>query len=300
MSYLRRHITTVFFVLTYLFSWGVWLWVNGTGRELSGWIGLVALLGAFGPSMAGFVCAGLLDGRSGVRALLKRLVAWRVHWLAYLAVLLGPFLLVLAPLGLHTFLGGPVPHWRALLRLPELLPIALKMLLIGGLTEEPGWRGFALPILRRRRGPLAASLVLGLVWGLWHLPIYGLPGLGNPLPPGELVWFILSTPLLTIFFTALGERTGYSVWMAMLFHAWTNTVFYSLPGLLGVHETTQLSLLNQLAWLLAAAPIVWTWLRPGRSGSGTQRRKWIKSPDSGQSTGSSRKESSISRSIPQQ
>lgn len=56
MSYIRRHIMVVFFFLTYLFSWGAWLWVDGTRRELSGWIGLVALLGAFGPSLAGLVC----------------------------------------------------------------------------------------------------------------------------------------------------------------------------------------------------------------------------------------------------
>lgn len=261
MFFIRRHIVAIFFVLTYLLSWGTWLWVNGTHRELSGWIGLMALLGAFAPSLMGLLCAGILEGWNGVRVLLKRLVAWRVNWIVYLAVFLGPLLLVLAPIGLNALLGGSDPQWKALIRLPELLPTALKMLLIGGLTEELGWRGFALPTLRRQRSPLAASLVIGLVWGIWHLPIYSLPGLGTPLPPGELTWFILSTVPLTIFFTALAERSGNSVWIAILFHAWTNTIFYELPGLLGVPETAQIRLLNRLAWLLVAALIVWSWLR---------------------------------------
>jgi uncharacterized protein len=261
MSFIRRHIVAVFFILTYLISWVIWLWVNGTGRGLSGWIGLVALLGAFGPSLAGLVCASLVDGWAGVRVILKRMVAWRVHWTVYLAVFLGPVLLVLAPIVLNTLLGGSVPHWQALLRMPELFPTALRMLLIGGLTEELGWRGFALPILRRHKGPLAASVIVGLVWGLWHWPIYSLPGLGNPLPAGELAWFILSTPILAIFFTALAERSRDSVWIAMLFHAWTNTVFYSLPELLGIPATAQLRSLNQFAWLLAAALIGWIWWR---------------------------------------
>ena len=60
MFYIRRHIVAVFFVLTYLFSWGIWLWVNETGRGLSGWIGLIALLGAFAPSLLGLLCSGIL------------------------------------------------------------------------------------------------------------------------------------------------------------------------------------------------------------------------------------------------
>jgi len=249
-------------VLTYLLSWGIWLWVNETHQQLRGWISLIALLGAFAPSLIGLLCSGIFDGWRGVGALLGRVIAWRVHWIVYLAVLLGPMLLVMIPICINTVLGGPVPQWKALLRLPELLPTTLKMLLIGGLTEELGWRGFSLPVLRQQRGPLMASLIIGLVWGLWHLPIYSLPTLGTPLPAGQLIWFSLSTVLLAIFFTALAEHSRDSVWIAILFHAWTNTVFYEVPSLLGVPNTAQLRFLNQLTWFVVAALIIWIWRRP--------------------------------------
>ena len=264
MDYIRRHIVAVFFISTFLFSWGIWLWVNEMGRGLSGWIGLIALLGAFGPSLAGMLCSGILDGSSGVGALLRHVIAWRVHWAVYFAVFLGPLLLAITPICINTLLGGPVPQWKGLLLLPTLLPTALKMLLIGGLTEELGWRGFCLPVLRQQRGRLVASLVIGLVWGLWHLPIYSLPTLGTPLPAGQLIKFILGTVPLAIFFTALAEHSRDSVWIAILFHAWMNTAFYEVAGLLGIPNTDQLRFLNQLTWFVAAALIIWSWRRPAQ------------------------------------
>jgi membrane protease YdiL (CAAX protease family) len=266
MSTRHQHQVIVFFGLTYLISWGLWWWVNGTGQPLSGWVGLVALLGAFGPAIAGLVCAGLFDGRAGLWALLKRLLAWRVHWAVYLAVLVGPVLLVFVPVLLNQLLGAPAPYWAALRQWTVLLPTAARMLLIGGLTEEPGWRGFALPALRRQYGPLASSLVLGLVWGVWHVPIYSWPGLGNPIPPESLVVFVLGTVPLTVFFTALAERCGHSVLIAMLFHAATNTIIYGLPDLLRVAQTDQMRFLSQLTWFGTAAIIAWFWARPASVG----------------------------------
>lgn len=265
MSYLRKHVAVVFFVLTFLISWGAWLWVAGSHQAPSGWAALVALLGAFGPSIAGVVCTGLQDGEHGLRMLIKRLLAWRVSGVVYVAALLGPLLLALLPLWLNTVLGAPVPHWQGLGRLPELLPTALKMLVVGGLTEEIGWRGFALPILRRQKGPLVASLVLGAIWGVWHVPIYSLPGLGNPIPLEGLIQFLFSTLLLTIFFTGLAGYSADSIWIAILFHAWANAVFPSLPDLLDVSNTVQLQVLNQLTWLVLTAIIVWSGRQPGHS-----------------------------------
>lgn len=268
MPFLRRNILVVFFGLTYLISWGAWGLVNvaqPAQRPLTGWLALLAILGAGGPSLAGLACAGILDGRAGVKALLGRLVAWRVSWKAYLALFLGPILLVFVPVGLNMLLNhGPAPDGAGVRRLPELLPTFLSMFLIGGLTEETGWRGFALPVMRQYKGPLVASLVLGLLWGLWHLPIYSLPALGDPLAPPALIRFIRSTPLLAILFTRLAERTDDSVWMAMLFHAWFNTAFTRLPGIFHIAEDDQLLSLSGWLMLLAVAPSVWAWLRATR------------------------------------
>lgn len=123
MLFVRRHILIVFFGITFLISWGAWLWVNATGQALTGWVGLAALLGAFGPAAAGMICAGLSNGWRGVGELLRRLVAWRAGWRVYLAVALGPLLLVLLPLAVNGVLSGQTPHWDRLLRLPGLLGV---------------------------------------------------------------------------------------------------------------------------------------------------------------------------------
>jgi hypothetical protein len=260
MNFLRKHIVIFYFGLTYLISWGIWFWVNAIHQPLAGWIGLIAVVGAFGPSIAGIVCAGVLDGRSGVRKFFQRIIQVRVKWSIYAMVALVPMFLVLLPLVLNSWLGGQRPQWVGLGQIPALIGTLISMLLIGGLTEEPGWRGFALPVLRARHGPLVASLLLGIFWGVWHIPIYSLPGLGNPLPVGNLAIFVLTTPLLTILFTVLAEKSLDSVWMAMLFHAWNNTVS-GLPSLLRVHENDQLRFLNIMVLILMVVPIVWGWLR---------------------------------------
>jgi membrane protease YdiL (CAAX protease family) len=263
-AFLRRHVVASFFGLTFLISWGAWICVDRLSLGLAGVGGLVAVLGAAGPALAGVACAGLAEGWKGIKELLHRLVAWRVSGWAYLAVFAGPVVLVLLPLQLDALLGGEAPAWERMGQLPSLLPTLVSMLLIGGLTEEPGWRGFALPRLHRAHGPLAASLVLGILWGVWHIPIYTLPGLGNPLPAGPLVRFILTTPVLAVLFTALAEHTGGSVWMAVLFHAWNNTVNTGLPELLGLSGSPSLGTLNLLVWMLAVVPLLWVWLRPAR------------------------------------
>jgi membrane protease YdiL (CAAX protease family) len=260
MNIFRKHITLVFFGLTYLISWGSWFCVDATHQPLAGWIGLAAVVGAFGPSIAGLICAAVLDGRSGVRNFFQRIIRVRVKWPIYAAVAIVPLFLVLFPLVLNSLLGGPIPHWQNLRQIPALFGTLISMLLIGGLTEEPGWRGFALPVLRERHGSMAASMILGILWGMWHIPIYSLPGLGDPLPIGNLIRFILTTPLLTILFTVLAEKSKDSVWIAMLFHAWNNTVA-SLPLLLGVHENEQLSFLNFIVMILVIVPIIWVWLQ---------------------------------------
>jgi membrane protease YdiL (CAAX protease family) len=261
MEILRRHIVPIFFGLTFIISWGAWGWVNAAHQGLTGWVPLVALLGAFGPCISGVLCTAITQGSQGIRILLRRMIAVRADLLTYVAVLVGPLILVILPVGLNAVSGGSAPRWAELRNLVQLLPTAGSMLIIGGLTEEPGWRGFALPILKQKHGPLRASLLLGGLWGIWHIPIYLLPGLGNPIPIPDLMRFLAVTPLLAILFTALAERSNDSVWIAMLFHAWFNTVFARLPNLLSVAETAQLQFFYDIVLFGAVIPILWSWFR---------------------------------------
>jgi uncharacterized protein len=149
-----------------------------------------------------------------------------------------------------------------LARIELFLPTLLSMLVIGGLSEEVGWRGFALPHLRRDHGPLVSSLVLGLLWGFWHLPAYTLPALGSALSPGQFLTFALTTPVVTVLFTWLAENSRGNLAAAVIFHASLNTAS-QWPSALGLATPGfgKLQSLLMLAWalLVVALPRPWGW-----------------------------------------
>jgi membrane protease YdiL (CAAX protease family) len=244
--FLRRHIVAIFFALTYLISWSCWI----------GFGGLIALLGAFGPALAGLICAGVAGGRQGIESLLKRILAWRVSWKAYLFAISVPFLLAFFPLIFFGWMGGGSPRIENLVRVPQLLPMFLGSLFVGGLSEEPGWRGFALPQLRQRYGRVTASLLIGLFWGIWHVPLYTL---GTPIPVPSLVGFILVTAIISILFTALADLAQDSVLLAMIFHAAYNTFILRLPGLLDVEPAAQHQMFAVLLVVAMVFIVLWWW-----------------------------------------
>jgi membrane protease YdiL (CAAX protease family) len=102
-------------------------------------------------------------------------------------------------------LGSPVDWSLAADRLPAYLSTFVFVLFLGGALEEPGWRGFGLPVLQERYSPLRATLILGLVWGVWHIPVYGPAGFVVPL-------------VLAFFYTLLWNATR-SVGLCILLHA---------------------------------------------------------------------------------
>ncbi len=183
--------------------------------------------------------------RHGVRALLRTLVAWRVAPRWYLVALLLPMGISGAGIVLLALLGQPLPPFPRTEPVRELLPLLVitfvaTMLYGGPLGEEVGWRGFALPRLQLRSSPLVASLLLSVVWGLWHAPLHlmgvyqgifpdGLPGIGLR---------IVTTVPTTILFTWFFNRTKGNLWLIVLLHtALNNTAGFWLPITPGVYAT---------------------------------------------------------------
>lgn len=162
----RRHPAGVFFALTYVISWGLWLpLVLGYHGPLRP---VLFTAGVFGPAFAGALTTWLL-GQS-VRVWLRDIVRWRVPVRWWVVALGLPVALTLAASAAYA-LVGPGVDWGLLPgRLVAYLPALAAACLIGGGQEEFGWRGFALPHLEERWGPVRGTLVLGVVWGLWHLP----------------------------------------------------------------------------------------------------------------------------------
>lgn len=227
-----RHPIAAYFALAYLFSWGLWLPIvlgyQGTFREV------LFIAGIFGPALAG-AAATRLSGRS-VRAWLRGIVRWRVPGRWYAVALGFPVALVVGVSTVYALLGHPVEPSLVPGRWATYLSGLLFVAILGGGQEEFGWRGFALPRLEARYGPVAGTLVLGVLWGLWHLPIVAAdPEFQHGLDAAALVPVIglslLSVVGYAFVLTWLFNRTG-SVLLAILLHASFNTandVFIPLP-----------------------------------------------------------------------
>ena len=176
-------------------------------------------LAKFGPTLGAVATAALLGGRASMRALLQPLAFWRVGTRWYALVALGPLALWVLLYGLLTVLGSQTgaADWYSIV---WFVPFALKRLLIGGgLGEEIGWRGFMLPLLQKRWGPLRATFVLGLFWGLWHAPAFVFAGTGKTGGLGAVLLFTVYCTVLAAYFTWVYNRTGGSLAIAVLFHA---------------------------------------------------------------------------------
>lgn len=222
---LEHHQLAIFFILTYAISWILWLPLVAGDGPPTGLSVLPQLLGSLVPSAVAIVLIAVLHGKAGVGKLFRRLLVWRVGvgWWAAVVLLSG---LPLAAVGLNILLGGEAPDIAD--TVPGLVFLFLFSIFPGSAGgEELGWRGFALPHLQAVRSALGASIVLGVVWGAWHLPLYLL---GSDLRPLSLFapW-ILMTVAFSVLLTWVYNGTGGSLLLVVLFHAGINlplTVFF--------------------------------------------------------------------------
>ncbi len=195
--WVQRHRFLTFVGLAYAFSWTLWLLAAvGGGR-------IPLLIGGLGPMVAAAVVITLTGG--SLRDWIRPVWRWRVpaRWWAY-ALGLPAVLYAVISLVLQV-IGSPVDWSLALSRLPAYAATFGFVLLLGGGLEEPGWRGFGLPLLQQRLSPVRATLLLGLVWGVWHVPLYGPAGFVVPM-------------VLAFFYTVLWNRTR-SLGLCILLHA---------------------------------------------------------------------------------
>lgn len=237
-----RHPLSAYFTLAYGFAWALVLPMTFSRNLGMGWlsydlpdalgIALFILASFVGPTVAALIVTGLTEGKPGVLALLRSLGRWRVAVRWYLAALLInltiwmlAYSLILGP----ALLGAALAHWPLLFSV--FLPGIAFGMLIPAIGEEPGWRGFALPQLQARYGPFSASLILGALHGLWHLPALGTILFG-PFTLSELPPFLLTAVAATFIYTWLYNRSGGSVLLAMLTHAAGNAAAQWLNALL--------------------------------------------------------------------
>ena len=241
-------------VLVFVISWlstipQIWASWDGAAA-VPGWAKALQVF-LVAPGLIALVAAAINGGRAAFFDLLKRLFRWRAPLWLYAAVLLGPPLLIVAAIVLSNALGGTaIALPSASNAFAAFVPTFIVYLVLN--TEELIWRGYVLPRFQWRWSPLRASLVLGVIWTLFHAPYFLMKG-GHPgglTPTIFVVMLMAMTVLQTRFFNAgLG-----SVLLPHLFHQSVNAWAEALPELPRfVHSTTPALV---FAILLAVAAVV--------------------------------------------
>lgn len=242
---IRRAPLASYFGLTFLFTWSL---LPLASRSIAA--SLVALCG---PAVAGFVVSAC-RGRDEWRAFLARVADWQIRPSWYLLALFLPVPITVLRSGLEYLLGA-----RGVIEPQAVSALGLVVfVLVAG--EEAGWRGFALPRLLPRFGPWRASAIVGVIWALWHLPLFYMPGMpqfGSPFPA-----FIGYTIGLSVILTFFALRTRGSVVIATMFHGAVNTI-----GLVNTAADAELRGWSNAICYGVVALVLGAWSRPPRKGS---------------------------------
>lgn len=225
-----RSMTTIvaFFVLAFGWSWAIGFAGTRIKGEFPVLSTVLMMAAGFGPSLAGLVVVAVSSNGQGLRDWFARCINWRVDWRWFALAFAFPLAVMLLAVSIHAWLGGSFPASTAANQIPLLILNFALVLVIGGpLGEEFGWRGYAMPALRTRMGWRAASLIIGLIWGAWHLPLFFLMGTAQSQMPIPL--FMLNIIAGAVVFGWLYESTQGSVLPALVLHtslnAWAGILF---------------------------------------------------------------------------
>ena len=236
MKTIRNHPVLSFFVLTYGYTWLIWAPTlvipveTGSGEyETLAWVGVgLMYLGGFGPLVAAAIVVKF--GGGDLRTWARQILSWRINIQWWFVALGLPIVAAIAVAGLYVAFGGPYDLGTLMTPVLFYIPLLLfAVILSGGLNEEPGWRGLAQPLLQERYSALTASLIIGVVWAFWHLPLFFAPVAphsGFPLL-NQLLYF----PAVVVWSVLLGwvYNNTASVLLAMFFHAGLNTAGGLIP-----------------------------------------------------------------------
>ena len=229
LVFLRRHALFIGVILMYAFTWPIYL---SAARVLPiRFPYFMYWLPGWGFVLASVLMTALVLGASGVGSLLKRYLMWRVGWKWYAALLIIPAVDV-AGIFLHAAFTQTRPDFgsSALVRIfgvsPNLALFAISGFVMETIAngEEIGWRGYALPRLQNRYHALYSAIVVGLIWSLWHIPLWW-----HSWNPVAYAWYTLGVFAKSVFITWIYNGTGGSLLLVALCHSMWNTLGSLLP-----------------------------------------------------------------------
>ena len=211
-----------YLIVTFGLAWGlVALYIFLPGQMTARFGAISAshpgfILAVYSPAIAAAAVVLYCGGLRGMKSYLSRLLLWRcpTGWYAYLVFGI-PLIFIAGSIAKGNLLDDPFPFDG----IAQMLA-AMAFMLVLGPVEEFGWRGVALPLLQRRFEPIWAALILGLIWGVWHLPAFFLSG--TPQSAWGFMPFLIGSICLSVIVTPLFNASNGSILLAALYHFQTN------------------------------------------------------------------------------
>lgn len=223
-NFIKKNSLIVFFVMSYLITI-ISIVIINFGTIVS--IDLIFFyISIWSPTISAIIIAGIIGGWSEIKQLLSGFLKWKVGAFWYFTgffLMIGPLVFTL----FYLLFGGEAPGNPGLTG--GLIIITLINTIINGpLSEEAGWRGFALPKLESRFGSLISSLILGIIWACWHIPFYFIE---QRMP---FYIFIILVLVITILMTWGYNNTKGSLLITVIFHFSFNFNGAFITGILGL------------------------------------------------------------------
>jgi membrane protease YdiL (CAAX protease family) len=246
VNWIQKHQLISFFVLAYLIMFGVlfsfiYLYPN---QSIQPW-SLVWFLSIFSPSFSAFIVSWIIGGRPELNNLLSGFSRWKVGFRWYFAaafLFLGPLVIALVYIALGNKISGLQPGQTFF----SMVTTIVFTLFSGPIAEEMGWRGFALPRLQSKHNALVSSLILGVIWSCWHLPLFFVTGATQMSIPFPIYLVLVIT--ITVYLTWLYNNTRGSLIITILAHFTYNLSSTLIAG--------AVSLMPAMTFYMTAGPLL--------------------------------------------
>jgi len=249
-----------FFLLTFAYSWLIWIpsVLDGLGLELpfnvAEYSTVVVIIGAFAPLMAAITLVAGDGGWKGIKSFLGQALDFHIKPVYLILALVLPLVIHVIAHYLAYAVGLDVaqtlfPTEISIAPVILAIPYFLLMLVIGGGQEEFGWRGYAQEPLQEKIGVIPASLVIGVIWGIWHLPLWFMAG--DLHSAYSFLAFVIMTTSISIMYAWLFNSSGKKLIVVMFFHAMNNTAAPLLPFLHGIEGKPE-----RAYWIYVAVNVI--------------------------------------------
>ena len=217
------------------------------------WAIVLFVINGFVPSLTALILSRLREGKAGLRSLLRRFLLFNLGLRWYLAIAAVVLLGTAGQIAINSILGHGF-EWRLFV---QQLPTFLPLIILGPISEEFGWRGYLLAKFQQRFGALSSALVVGVIWALWHLPLFYMVGDLHYELQLPFAGFFVGTISISVVMTWLNNNTSASIWTAVLTH-WLYTYSVQVVSS-GITRSPLYSWLEYFPYLIIAILVVAVW-----------------------------------------